>query len=220
MLITFCRSRPVIFSRRFYTKPQVALVDLSVHETEPEVVVKDIMSRPVIAAGESDSVADAASLMTKHNIGCVLVSGKAGNTVGIITERDIVQRVAAKNTLSSDVKVSAIMSKPVVTINSVASITEAAKLMNQRKIRRLAVTENGKLIGVLTMKDIVEVTPALIDLISEKSRIGVDRPRRRSANLAGYCDECETWSEPLIQKDGVFLCQDCAKDLGSPEEED
>jgi CBS domain-containing protein len=193
---------------------------LSVHETDPEVVVKDIMSRPVITAGESDTVADAARLMAKHNVGCVLVSGKAGNTVGIITERDIVMRVAAKNTLPSDVKVSAIMSKPVVTIDSVAGVTEAAKLMNLRKIRRLAVMESGKLIGVLTMKDILEVTPALMDLMSERSRIGVERPRRGSANLAGYCDECETWSEPLIQKDGVFLCQDCAKDLGSPEEED
>ncbi len=192
---------------------------MSVHETEPEVIVKDIMSRPVIASGESDNVADAAKLMTKHNVGCVLVSGKAGSTVGIITERDIVQRVAAKNTLPSDVKVGAIMSKPVITINSAAGITEAAKLMNQRKIRRLAVMENGKLIGILTMKDILEVTPALMDLMSEKSRVGVQRPPRVGTNLAGYCDECETWSEPLIQKDGVFLCQDCAKDLGSPEED-
>ena len=192
---------------------------MSVHETEPEVIVKDIMSRPVITAGESDSVAEAAKLMTKHNVGCVLVSGKAGNTVGIITERDIVQRVAAKNTLPSEVKVGGIMSKPVITINWAAGITEAAKLMNQRKIRRLAVMENGKLIGVLTMKDILEVTPALMDLMSERTRVGVGRPPRGSTNLAGYCDECETWSEPLIQKEGVFLCQDCAKDLGSPEED-
>ncbi len=80
--------------------------------------------------------------------------------------------------------------------------------------------ESGKLIGILTMKDILEVTPALMDLMSERSRLGMEKPRQASANLAGYCDECETWSEPLIQKDGVFLCQDCAKDLGSPEEED
>ncbi len=192
---------------------------MSVHETEPEVIVKDIMSRPVITSGESDNVADAAKLMTKHNVGCVLVSGKAGISVGIITERDIVQRVAAKNSLPSDVKVGAIMSKPVITINSAAGITEAAKLMNQRKIRRLAVMENGKLIGILTMKDILEVTPALMDLMSERSRVGVQKPPRGSTSLAGYCDECETWSEPLIQKDGVFLCQDCAKDLGSPEED-
>ncbi len=192
---------------------------MSVHETEPEVVVRDIMSRPVITAKESDTVADVAKLMTKHNIGCLLISGKAGNTVGIITERDIVQRIAAKNLVPSEVKVGETMSKPVVTINSIAGVTEAAKLMNQRKIRRLGVMENGKLIGILTMKDILEVTPALMDLISEKSRAGIERPRTGTSKQTGYCDECETWSDRLIQKDGVFLCQDCARDLGSPEEE-
>ena len=178
------------------------------------------MTRPVITAKESDTAADVAKLMAKHNIGCVLVSGKKGETIGIITERDIVQRIAAKNLVPSKVTVGEAMSKPVVTIKSGANITDAAKLMNQRKIRRLAVMENGKLMGILTMKDILEVTPAMIDLASEKSQAGMARtPRTSISRLSGYCDECETWSEALVQKDGVFLCQDCAKELGPVEEE-
>jgi CBS domain-containing protein len=195
---------------------------LSVHETEPEsVLVRDIMTRSVITAKESDTAADAAKLMARHNIGCVLVSGRKGETIGIITERDIVQRIAAKNLVPSKVTVAEAMSKPVVTIKSGADITDAAKLMNQRKIRRLAVMENGKLLGILTMKDILEVTPAIIDLASEKSQAGLGRTPRTSTSrgLSGYCDECETWSEALLQKDGVFLCQDCAKELGPAEEE-
>lgn len=192
---------------------------MSVHETEPEaVVVRDIMSRPVITVREADSVAEVAKLMTKHNIGCVLVSGKKGETVGIVTERDIVQRIAAKNLLPSKVTVGESMSKPVITIQSKASVTDAAKLMNQRKVRRLAVVEDGKLAGLLTMKDILEVTPAIIDLASEKTRVGLDRPRPSRSSLAGYCDECEMWSDSLVQKDGIFLCQDCSKDLGSAED--
>lgn len=194
---------------------------MSVHETEPEVVVvRDIMSRPVITVKESDTAADVAKLMAKHGIGCVLVSGKRGDTIGIVTERDIVQRIAARNLLPSKVTVAESMSKPVITVQSGTSITEAAKLMNQKKVRRLAVVENGKLTGVLTMKDIIEVTPAIIDLVSEKSRVSTTRPRSGLAGLSGYCDECETWSDKLEQKDGVFLCQDCVKDLGSVEEED
>ncbi len=193
---------------------------MSVHETEPEaVVVKDIMSRPVITVKESDSAADVAKLMAKHNIGCVLVSGKKGDTVGIVTERDIVQRIAAKNLLPSKVTAGASMSKPVITIQPGASVTEAAKLMNQRKVRRLAVIEDGKLTGLLTMKDILEVTPAIIDLASERTRVGLERPRPARSGLSGYCDECEMWSDSLVQKDGIFLCQDCAKDLGPSEEE-
>jgi CBS domain-containing protein len=192
---------------------------LSVHETEPEVVVvRDIMSRPVVSVKESDNVAAVARLMAKHDIGCVLVAGKKGETVGIVTERDIVQRIAAKNLLPSKVTVADSMSKPVITVQSKTSITDAAKLMNQRKVRRLAVIEDGKLAGVLTMKDILEVTPAIIDLASEKTRVGMERPRPSRAGLSGYCDECEIWSDALAQKDGIFLCQDCAKDLG-PEEE-
>jgi signal-transduction protein with cAMP-binding, CBS, and nucleotidyltransferase domain len=179
------------------------------------------MTRPVITAKESDTAADVAKLMAKHNIGCVLVSGKKGETIGIITERDIVQRIAAKNLVPSKVTVGEAMSKPVVTIRSGANITDAAKLMNQRKIRRLAVMESGKLLGILTMKDILEVTPAIIDLASEKIQAGLGRTPRSTTSraLSGYCDECETWSEALVQKDGVFLCQDCSKELGPVEEE-
>ncbi len=196
------------------------LLLLSVHEAEPEaVVVRDIMSRPVVTVKQTATAEDVAKLMAKHDIGCVLVRGRKGETVGIVTERDIVQRIAAKNLLPAKVTVVESMSKPVITVQSKASVTEAAKLMNQRKVRRLAVMEDGELAGVLTMKDILEVTPAIIDLASEKTRVGIERPRGPRAGLSGYCDECEMWSDALIQKDGIFLCQDCAKDLGSVEEE-
>src|SRR5881398_2032748 len=221
VLITFCRRTASDSHEDFIQVGSLRLLPLSVHETEPEeVVVRDIMSRPVITVKESDTAADVAKLMAKHNIGCVLVSGKKGETIGIITERDIVQRIAAKNLLPSNVTVGEAMSKPVVTIKAGANITDAAKLMNQRKIRRLAVIEGGKLMGILTMKDILEVTPAIIDLASEKSQAGLGRtPRTSTSRLSGYCDECETWSEALVQKVGVFLCQDCAKELGPVEDE-
>ncbi len=178
------------------------------------------MTRPVITAKEADTVASVAQLMTKHNIGCVLILGKAGNTLGIITERDVVQRVAAKNLVPSKVTVGDTMSKPVVTIPSGASITEAAKTMNRRKVRRLAVNEDGKLVGVITMKDILEVTPALIDLVSERTQAGLQRREPKEKSLSGYCDECETWSDRLTQKDGIFLCQDCAREVVAKEDKE
>ncbi len=156
--------------------------------------------------------------MLTHDIGCVIVQDKSGRPTGIITERDIVQRVAAKDVLSSGVKAVEVMSRPIVTISPTASVNDAAKVMNQRKIRRLAVIDDGKLIGVLTQKDILNVTPTLIDLIYEKSRIGkLESPRRRTTAVEGYCDECETWSENLIQHDGVFVCAECGKDLAAEE---
>ncbi len=191
---------------------------MSVHETEPEVFVRDIMSRPPITARESDTTMTAAKLMAKHDVGCIIIIDKAGKPSGIITERDIVERVASKNLVPSDVKVTDAMSKPIIGVLPTTGVNDAAKQMNQSKIRRLAVIDGGKLVGILTMKDILEVTPALMDLISEKSRVaGLDSPRSKSS-LAGYCDNCETWSEDLVQKEGVFLCRECARDVGSSEE--
>jgi len=191
---------------------------LSVHETEPEVFVRDIMSRPPIIAKESDTAMTAAKLMMKHDVGCIIVVDKVGKPFGIITERDIVERVASKNLVPSDVKVTDAMSKPIIGVLPSTRVNDAAKQMNQSKIRRLAVIDGGKLVGILTMKDILEVTPALMDLISEKSRVsGLESPRSKSS-LAGYCDNCETWSEDLVQKEGVFLCRECARDVGSSEE--
>lgn len=191
---------------------------LSVHEAEPEVLVRDIMSRPPVTAKDTETIMTVSRLMAKHDIGCVLIVDKAGKPTGIITERDIVQRVASKNLLPSEMKVTEAMSKPIISIAPATSVNDAAKRMNQSKIRRLAVVDNGRLVGILTMKDILEVTPALMDLMSEKSRVvGLERSRS-SKGLAGYCDECEVWSENLVQKEGVFVCQDCAKDLGSQED--
>ncbi len=180
--------------------------------------VRDIMSRPPITAKDTDTVAGIAKIMSSHDIGCVIIVDKLGKPEGIITERDIVERVAAKNLRPSEVKVIEAMSKPIIGIPPTTPLNDAAKRMNQSKIRRLAVIDGGKLVGILTMKDILEVTPALLDLVSERSRVeGLGRPKP-GAGLAGYCDECEVWSESLLQKDGVFLCPDCAKDIGGPEE--
>ena len=188
------------------------------HDSEPDILVRDIMSRPPITAKESETVAGVSKLMGKHDIGCVIIVDKSGNPAGIITERDIVQRVAARNVLPSGLKAGDTMSRPVATIGPNATVNDAAKLMNNRKIRRLGVIDGGELVGIVTMKDILQVTPAIIDLASEKSRAGLGGPRTGPAALGGYCDECETWSDNLVQKDGIFLCPDCARDLGQPEE--
>jgi CBS domain-containing protein len=190
---------------------------LSVHEAEPEILVRDIMSRPPITAKEADNVMVVSKLMVRQNIGSVIILDKTGKPCGIITERDIVQRVAARDLVPSNVKVLDIMSKPIVSVSPGVSVNEAAKEMNHKKIRRLAIVDGGKLVGILSMKDVLEVTPTLIDLISEKNQAGL-RTTRTQSGLAGYCDECETWSEHLVQKEGVFLCPDCSKDLGSSEE--
>jgi len=179
---------------------------------KPEIKIKDIMSAPVRTVKETEKVSEAAKKMDRHEIGGIIVVDKKGKPVGIITERDIVKRVVAKNLLPSKVKAASIMSKPLATIGPNKDISEAAKTMRRLKIRRLGVMEETKLVGVITSKDIVDITPALIDVIIEKSQIAGLEPSRRSTVLAGHCDKCATWSENLVEHDGIFLCEDCIAD--------
>jgi signal-transduction protein with cAMP-binding, CBS, and nucleotidyltransferase domain len=176
------------------------------------------MSSPVVTIKDSDTVLAAAKLMKKHQIGCVVVVDKSGKPHGLITERDIVRRVSALDLLPSKVQAGKAMTKPAVTIDPSDNITGAAKKMRELKIRRLIVVQGGKLMGIVTSNDIVDITPALIDVIAEKSQIAPVERVRESAPLSGYCDRCGSWADELKSHDGQFLCDDCMADLEEPEE--
>ena len=113
--------------------------------------VKDLMTKNVITIDLKKSVFDAAVLMSEKRIGClVIVDGE--EPVGIVTERDFVRRVVAKN-LPLETKVSEIMSKPLITIDPDASLREAARLMLNNKVRRLPVVKENQLVGIIVIAD-------------------------------------------------------------------
>lgn len=185
----------------------------------PEVKVEDVMSSPVVTIKETDSVLTAAKLMKKHKIGCVVVVDKTGKPHGLITERDVVRRVTALDLLPSKVQAGKSMTKPAVTIVPSVNVTEAAKKMREVKIRRLIVVEGNKLKGIVTSNDIVDITPALIDVIAEKSQITPVTKVKEAEELSGYCDRCGSWADELKPHDGQFICDECLADSGEPEEE-
>lgn len=186
----------------------------------PDVKVDDVMSSPVVTIKDTDTVLAAAKLMKKNEIGCVVVVDKTGNPRGIITERDIVRRVSAFDMLPSKVQAGKSMTKPPATVESSTSVTDAAKKMRELKIRRLIVLQGKKLMGIITSNDIVDITPALIDVITEKSQIEPVTRVKESASLSGYCDRCGSWADELKSQDGQFLCEDCLADLPEPDEEE
>lgn len=185
----------------------------------PDVKVEDVMSSPVITIKDTDTVLAASKLMKKNEIGCVVVVDKAGKPLGLMTERDVVRKVAALDLLPSKVKASNSMTKPPATIDASANVTDAAKKMREMKVRRLVVIQGGKLEGIITSNDIVDITPALIDVMAEKSQIAPVQKIKESAPLSGNCDRCGSWADELKSQDGQFLCDDCASDVGEPEEE-
>jgi CBS domain-containing protein len=191
---------------------------LTARATAPDVKVEDVMSSPVITVKETDTVLAAAKLMKKHAIGCVVVVDKTEKPKGLITERDIVRRVSALDLVPSKVQVSKSMTKPPTTIEAAANVTDAAKKMHEMKIRRLIVLQGSKLTGIITSNDIVDITPALIDVMAEKSQISpVERRPKEAQPLSGYCDRCGSWAEELKAHDGQFVCDDCLSEFEEPE---
>ena len=121
------------------------------------IVVSSIMSSRVITQREDQNIMAACKVMNDNNVGSVVIveaANKGEQPIGIITERDIL-RTLGKLTVDLQKPSSTYMSKPVVTIQSSASIKDAMQTMNSKGIRRLVVVDkNNNMVGVVTQKDI------------------------------------------------------------------
>jgi len=117
------------------------------------ILVKDIMSKAIISVNVETTVFQIAKMMEQGGIGAILVK-KDGHLSGIITDRDFATKVAT-NSLSFDTPVEKVMSSPLITINYNESISAAAERMASKKIRKLAVTDNGNVVGLVTSTDLV-----------------------------------------------------------------
>jgi len=117
------------------------------------ILVQDIMTKAIISVNTETTVFQVAKMMEQGGIGAVLVK-KDGHLSGIITDRDYATKIVSHNLLSNT-PVEQIMSSPLITINCDESISAAAKRMTSKKIRKLAVTDNGKIIGLITSTDLV-----------------------------------------------------------------
>jgi CBS domain-containing protein len=115
--------------------------------------VKDIATRKLIVVDENDSVYDAVVMMTTEDIGAIVVAS-VREPVGILTERDLMKKVVLEERDPKNTKVGEVMSKPLITIRSDASFGEATQLMQERKIRRLLVEDDGKIVGIITQRDL------------------------------------------------------------------
>jgi len=175
------------------------------------MLVKDAMSSPVVTTAEEVPSNKIANLMNENKLGCVIVTNKDGKALGIITERDLVIRVLAKNLQPATVKAKEIMTAPLATIEPDATINDAARRMSRLDIRRLGVIYRGDLIGLISSRDILGVMPELIEIIQERTRIensGTSEEAEETP-LSGYCDRCNVYSEGLKDKNGQYICDDC-----------
>ena len=184
-----------------------------------KMIVRDVMSSPVVTIDEEETTNKAAANMDMHDLGAVIVTNKVGKSIGIITERDLVIRVIAKNLKPDTIKAKEIMTAPLVTIEPEATITDAARRMTRLDIRRLVVIYKGNLVGIISSKDILGVMPELIEIMQERSRIeDVDiTEENEEVPLSGNCDRCNDYSESLKERNGQNICDECRIELDQEE---
>ena len=115
--------------------------------------VGEYMSSPVLRIDSAASVQEAAILMEKSHVGSLIVE-KYGDDVGIITEKELTQKVLAKGVDPEELNVSEVMSK-VHSMDRYMLIEEANQYMHKNRIRHLAITDDGKIVGMLSVKDLV-----------------------------------------------------------------
>jgi CBS domain-containing protein len=116
--------------------------------------VKDVMVTSLITVDAAASAKDAAELMDKHDIGCLIVINY-GNPVGIVTERDMLRRVLLQKRELGKTEVGNIMSAPLITAQPQTDIRDAVRLMNERRIKKLPVMDEGQLVGLVSLTDIM-----------------------------------------------------------------
>ncbi|MFB0514145.1 MAG: cyclic nucleotide-binding/CBS domain-containing protein [Candidatus Bathyarchaeia archaeon] len=130
------------------------------------LVVQNIMVSNVITTEKHALVIDAVKIMNQHGIGC-LVAMENGSPVGIVTERDLLKRVLGESKNPKKIRVQEIMSSPLIVAKPDMDIEKVTRLMFDRKIKKLPIVEDGKLVGLVTFTDLLRFQPSLIRVVKE-----------------------------------------------------
>lgn len=121
---------------------------------EGNMMVRQIMQKELVTILATSSVHDATMKMKEHTVSSVLITEEGWKLKGILTDRDIAMAVAADVRDPKTTCVCDIMSQDPITINADADFDSAMRIMHKAKIRRLPVTENGKLVGLISSDDV------------------------------------------------------------------
>jgi CBS domain-containing protein len=182
-----------------------------------EANVSDIMETDVKIVQLEDTIKKAAEIMSSFRIGSVLVMGEK-HLKGIVTAEDIVYKHVAKGSGNT---VSDIMTRDPMTIKSGASVEEAARLMAEKRIKKLPVVDmSGRVTGIITASDIVRIEPALHEILLEVLKVsapGSTAPPRSTQMF--QCEMCGNYSDGVEEIDGVWICEDCEEMRGNRERE-
>lgn len=180
------------------------------------IAVGDVMTRNFISVSPSANLLECAKQLVKERINGLLIV-KDKKLVGIITSRDVLWAVTKSPKINlSEINVMKIATRKVAVIKPSADIAQALNKMKILNFKRLPVLSKGKLLGIITLKDILRVDPELYrqssDLFDVKEEEDKLRNISKSSALEGFCENCGAFSELLMVNDRA-LCPDCREEL-------
>jgi CBS domain-containing protein len=149
-----------------FEKKQKTLAKEPEREVGITLRVEDVMVKEAITIDEEMTVKEAADLMNKFEIGCLIAVGK-GKAVGILTERDLLKRIIAEGKDAAKIHVKDVMTSPLIVVEPKMDLAEAVKLMFQMKIKKLPVVEGTRLVGLVSLTDIARFQPQLMTIIKQ-----------------------------------------------------
>ncbi|MCL4329345.1 MAG: CBS domain-containing protein [Candidatus Thermoplasmatota archaeon] len=127
---------------------------------------RDIMRKNFPIVGGDISAADAARIMVSESSGFLIVNGTEGH-YGIVTEWDILSKITARNLDPASVAVKDVMTRDFISVSPDTPTVKLVEIMKEKKIRRLPVVERGKVIGVITSRNILAIFSEYVDNVAE-----------------------------------------------------
>ncbi|WP_290818858.1 cyclic nucleotide-binding/CBS domain-containing protein [Halovivax sp.] len=188
---------------------------------EPELSVREVLTKEYVGVSESDTVLGAVELMRKERTGSVLVV-RGSDPVGIMTEWDVLGIVADERD-PAEVTVESAMSTPVLSIQPDRSLSDAADLMARDNIRNLVVQDANGIVGMLTQRDVIAAAGSFqgATAIGENEDLTAAAPRQTAEEgqiltnggdeytRQGVCEACGSLADSLWEANGQLVCTDC-----------
>lgn len=178
------------------------------------IKVKDAMISGVITGKPDQNVVQGSKTMKKQDIGSLVICENS-KPVGIVTREDIINKVVSGDLEPSKILLKDIMSKKLVTCPPDCDISEAANLMSKYKYERIPVVSLGKLVGIISTREIAKVAPAALEIMTEHLRIeeGIENNEdSEGESTSGVCDLCGNESDNLTNINDRWVCDSCAEE--------
>jgi CBS domain-containing protein len=181
------------------------------------VKVREVMKREVMKVSPKTTLSEAARIMTNNRVGSLVVVEGGDLPMDMVTESDITT-VVAKGMDPHKLNVSDLRSKNIkkrpslISVSPNDNVLQVTKLMVKNGVKRVPVVENGKLKGIIADKEILLISPELIEILSEKLKERVSLVPGFGEKISGMCEDCGGYSDRLVQSGNRWMCPECMSD--------